>query len=149
MKTLLVVAVVLALGVLAKAETLAERAANLIASADSAGIRGEMDKKEKELVVRDSKWIHEFSEAIAKSEISKSVACMCAGWRTVTFYKDGEFVVSVAAIHGNQLRIYSKNDGGDFPIDEAQWKVVKALLDAKKEANQTSEPTAPSGRGSP
>lgn len=146
MRTLLVFAIVSVLGPLANAETLAERAASLVASADSAGIRGEMDKKEKEVVVRDSKWIREVSEAIGKSGISGSVACMCIGWRTVTFYKNGEFVVSVAAIHGNQLRIYSKKGGGDFPIDEAQWKTVKALLDVQKEANQASEPTAPSGR---
>ena len=149
MKTLLVFAFIGSLVPLARAETLAERAASLVARADSAGIRGESEKKEKEIVVRDSKWIRDVSEVIAKSGISESVVCFCAGWRTITFYKNGEFVVSIAAIHGNQLRIYSKEDSGDFPIDEARWKAVKAVLDMHKEANQAPEPTAPSGRGSP
>jgi hypothetical protein len=149
MKTLLVFVAISVLAPLAKAETLAERAASLVARADSAGIRGESEKKEKEIVVRDSKWIRDVSEVIAKSGISESVTCFCFGWRTITFYKNGEFVVSVAAIHGNQLRIYSNEGSGDFPIDEARWKAVNAVLDRHKEAHQASEPTAPSGRGSP
>jgi uncharacterized protein YceK len=47
MKTLLVFAFIGSLVPLARAETLAERAASLVARADSAGIRGELEKKEK------------------------------------------------------------------------------------------------------
>ena len=51
MKTLLVFALIGSLVPLAKAETLAERAASLVARADSAGIRGELEKKEKEITI--------------------------------------------------------------------------------------------------
>lgn len=136
-----VVVVIALLAPVVCAETLAQRAAALIASADSAGICGEMEKKEKEVVVRDAKWIRDVSEVVGKSDISGSVACFCSGWRTVTFYKKGEFVVSLAAIHGNQLRIFSQKGGGDFPIAEARWNAVKAVLEVHKAANQITEPT--------
>jgi hypothetical protein len=132
----------------ASANRLIERAATLIASADSAGIAGEMDKKEKEIVVRDSKWIRDVSEVVAKSGISDRVACFCIGWRTARFYKNGEFVIAVAAIHGNQLRISSNQESGDFPIDEARWNAVKAVLAAKNAADPDLEPAVPSGPGS-
>jgi hypothetical protein len=47
MKTLLVFAFIGSLVPLARAETLAERAASLVARADSAGIRGELEKKKR------------------------------------------------------------------------------------------------------
>ncbi|MFA5057457.1 MAG: hypothetical protein WC485_05045 [Opitutaceae bacterium] len=112
----------------------AKRIATLIASADSAGIRDEMKKQEEDVIVRDAKWIHRVSEAVAATAISRKVICLCCGWRTAHFYRNGLQVVSVATIHGNQLRIYWEGGGGDFPVAESSWKAVEAALAIPKEA---------------
>jgi hypothetical protein len=115
----------------------AKRIATLIASANSAGIRDEMKKQEEDMIVRDAKWIHSVSEAVAATVISRKECCLCCGWRTAHFYRNGQQVISIAAIHGNALRIYwGDGGGGDFPVDGASWQAVKAALMLPNEANQ-------------
>jgi hypothetical protein len=118
----------------------ASRIAALIAGSDQARIRGETEKGD-EIVVRDLEWIRKVSEAIATVPLSGSTSCFCIGWRTAYFQKNGQFVVSVAAIHGNQLRIHWKDEGGDYPIDEASWKAVQQALELPVKAGQPPEPT--------
>ena len=125
----------------------AKRIATLISSADSAGIRDEMKKQEEDVIVRDAKWIHCVSEAVAATAISEKVSCLCCGWRTAHFYRNGHQIISVAAIHGNQLRIYWEGGGGDFPVDEANWKTIVTALEIPTEANQCPEGTP--GESSP
>lgn len=109
---------------------LGRRVAEVIASADSAGIRRDMSKKEEEVLIRDAAWIRRIGECVGEAPVSKPVQCMCIGWTTAYFYKEGELVASVAAIHGHQIRIHSKVARGDFPIDEKSWKAVEAALQA-------------------
>ena len=125
----------------------AARIASLIASADSVRIRGELEKKEDENVVRDLSWIQQVSEVIATTPLSESVACLCIGWNTVYFYKGEQLLVSVAAIHGNQLRIHCDGDSGDYPITEAQWSAVKAVLDRRMKAPTAPAEPKPAGKG--
>ena len=117
------------------------RVAALIASADHVGFRGEDEKKSKETVLRDQEWIRRVSDAVAKVSMTSRVSCFCSGWRTAYFYKGDERVVSLAAIHGNQLRIYWKDSGGDFPIDEAQWKTVSAALESPQRYSSSKSAT--------
>lgn len=118
------------------------RVAALIASADHVGFRGEDEKKNKEEVLRDPEWIQRVSEAVAKVSVTSRVSCLCSGWRTAYFYKGDEWVVSLAAIHGNQLRIYWKESGGDFPIEAAQWKMVSAALESAQNPTPSKSSTA-------
>lgn len=131
---------------MASANRSAERVAALIAGADHAGIHGEIaDLGEEETsVIRDPKWIHQVSEVMRTTPIAHPTTCMCTGWRTAYFYRNGEVVVSLAAIHGNQLRIHSKDVSGDFPIDEVRWALVSAALEFPK---NPPHPLNPPGGG--
>lgn len=122
-------------------KTNAAHVAALIASADQVGIRGNMEKQAAEVVVRDSNWIRQVSKALAAASLPRSVHCFCTGWRTAYFYKDGQVVVSVAAIHGNQLRVHWTGGGGDYPIAEDQWQAVKSALEYPVAAPAAPEPT--------
>jgi hypothetical protein len=107
----------------------AARVAALIASSDEARVRGEIEKQPAEVTVRDAEWIRQVSVAFAARSLPRSTHCFCIGWRTTYFYKGGQLVVSIAAIHGNQLRIHWPGGGGDYPIDEAHWQAVKQALE--------------------
>jgi len=109
--------------------TNAARVAALIASADEVSIRGQGNETKGEVIVRDPKWIRQVSEAIAVTRLPHSGHCFCTGWRTAYFRKNGEQVISMAAIHGNQLRIGWDEGGGDYEIGEADWKAVKQALE--------------------
>lgn len=109
--------------------TNAAQVAALVASADEVSIRGEGKETKGEMIVRDPQWIHQVSEAIAATRLPHSGHCFCTGWRTAYFSKNGEQVISVAAIHGNQLRIHWDEGGGDYEISEADWKAVKRALE--------------------
>ena len=122
------------------------RVAALIASADHVGFRGEDEKKNKEVIFRDPEWIRRLSEAVANVSVTSRVSCLCSGWRTAYFYKGDERVVSLAAIHGNQLRIYWKESGGDFPIDAAQWKMVSTALKSAQSFTPSKSSTASESR---
>jgi hypothetical protein len=130
-------------------EKMSGRIAALIAKADRAGIHSEMEAQQAEVVVSDPQWIRKIGEVIAGVRFTKMVSCLCTGWRTAYFYKDGHVLVSVAAIHGNQLRIqwtdgsgdYWTGGGGDFPVAEQGWKAVSAALQFPSEASRAGEPT--------
>jgi hypothetical protein len=104
------------------------RIAALIRGSEMAGIRNEMGKPSDEIKVQDAEWIQQVSEAVADTSLSKSVRCFCIGWRTAYFYKDGQVTASVAAIHGNQLRLRWGDETGDYPINETEWKAVEQAL---------------------
>jgi hypothetical protein len=130
-------------------EKMPGRIAALIAKADRAGIRGEIEPEQAELAVPDPQWMRKIGEVIAGVRFTRAVSCMCTGWRTAYFYKDGHVLVSVAAIHGNQLRVlwtdgsgdYWTGGGGDFPIAEQDWKAVSAALQFSPETDHAREPT--------
>jgi len=109
--------------------TNAARIAALIAGCDEVRIRGELQEKTDGFVVRDPGWIKHVSETIAATSLPRTVSCLCEGWRTAYFMKNGKQVVSMAAIHGNQLRIHWDEGGGDYEIGEADWKAVKEALE--------------------
>jgi hypothetical protein len=121
-------------------KTNAARVAALIASADQAEIRGEIEKAGDKVVVRDPSWIRQVGEAVAAASLSRTVSCLCIGWRTAYFYKDGQMVLRLAAIHGNQLRVFWTGGGGDYPIAEDQWQAVKAALEYHVAAPAAPEP---------
>lgn len=122
----------------------AEQIASLIASADHVDIRGENAdlEKEKTIVVRDPKWIRQVSEVMRTTPIAHPTACLCTGWRTAYFYRNGELAVSLAAIHGNQLRIFSKGASGDFPVDQVRWSLMNSALEFPKNPEQPVNPPA-------
>lgn len=118
---------------LCKASPESEYVASLIAQADRVEITLSNPLANETLSVVDKDWILSVSKAVEKAPLAGKVSCLCTGWRTATFYKAKQMLVSVAAIHGNQLRIYWTNGGGDYAIDEASWKKVKEALKAPKE----------------
>ncbi len=131
-----------------RAESFAEHISVLVASADGFVIRREMSPKEREAVIREGKWmrdanwIRHVSDVIARTPLAEMNHCMCEGWTTAYFYRKNEMIVSIAAIHGNQVRIYTEKGGGDIPVDEAAWKAVKLALEPPKEVKQTEEAEA-------
>lgn len=106
--------------------------AELIRSADVARVRGEMEAESAGVVVRDIGWIRRLSHALTEVRLGEPVGCLCSGWQTAYFYREGKFLASIAAIHGNQLRIFWTGGGGDYPIDEASWRAVKAALEYRE-----------------
>lgn len=121
--------------------TNAARVAALIASADEVSMRGEGAETKGAVIVRDPKWIQQVSAALAATHLPRSGSCFCVGWRTAYFQREGQFVVSIAAIHGNQLRIRWGEGGGDYEISEADWNVVKQVLEIPATANPPPVPT--------
>ena len=121
-----------------------QRVAEAIASADLAQVRGESDKGPG-VVIRNREWIRQIGNAIRGTLRLRSDQCLCAGWRTVYFYRDGRLVASVAAIHGNQLRVHSPAASGDYPVRPEQWQRVQAALELPKLAATESgeEPALP------
>lgn len=102
--------------------------AEIVATADSARVRGEMEPESAGVLIRDTAWIKTVSDALARGPLGRRGSCLCSGWQTAYFYRDGKLVASMAAIHENQLRIAWSDGSGDFPIDEARWASVKAAL---------------------
>jgi hypothetical protein len=131
-------------------EKMGGRISALIAKADRVGIHGEAETERAEIAVPDPLWRQRVGQAVAGVRFTNTVSCMCTGWRTAYFYKDGHVLVSVAAIHGNQLRIqwtdgsgdYWTGGGGDFPIDEPDWKAVSAALQFSPETGHAKESAA-------
>jgi hypothetical protein len=120
----------------------AAHVAALIAGSDEVHIRGEGAKETEGIVLRDSNWIQHVSQVIAATSLPHSGSCFCIGWRTAYFQQKGRLVISVAAIHGNQLRIYADGVGGDYKTSEADWKAVKQALEIPASAGGPAE-TAP------
>lgn len=114
-------------------KNLPARVAALIVASDRVAMRGEDESKLKETTLSDSDWIRRFGELLGQSSISKDTSCLCAGWLTAYFYKGGEMVISIAAIHGHQLRMHWKNGGGDFTIDAQHWDALSAELESAKQ----------------
>ena len=115
--------------------TNAARVAAWVASADEVSIRGEGKETKGEVIVRDLEWIQQVSAALAATRLPRSNHCFCTGWRTAYFQQKGQFVISVAAIHGNQLRIHSEEASGDYEINEADWEAIKQALEIPVAAN--------------
>lgn len=109
--------------------TSAGRVASLIESADHVIIRQDLNPKdEKTVVISDAAWIRNVGVAMAAAQLGRSVHCLCIGYRTAYFYVGDKLVASVAAIHGNQLRLSWSGGGGDYPIGEANWETIAAAL---------------------
>lgn len=107
---------------------LAFESAALIATADFARIGDEAGPTVRDVPVRDARWIRTVAEAMAEAPLIRSDHCFCLGWKTTRFYRRGEFVMSLAAIHGNQLRITTEHGSGDFPVEAAHWQRVSDAL---------------------
>ena len=127
----------------------AARVAAMIAECDQAEIGSEQTKDEGAVVVHDHAWIKNVSEIIAAGKLPVSRACFCTGWRTAKFTKNGAFLVSLAAIHGNQLRIHWLEGGGDYKVEAAYWEAVTKALEYPAGANHPAEPVSPGRAGSP
>jgi hypothetical protein len=105
-----------------------QRSQELVLSADKVMIRGEDDKTGSGIIVTDRAWIERVGKTLGRIRLVETVQCMCEGWKTAYFYKDGVQVYSMAPIHDHQLRLYSNRGGGDFPVSESDWKMVSDLL---------------------
>lgn len=106
--------------------TFAARVAAAVATADAVAVGTELSPSSSARAIADPAWQHRLSTAL----LDRPFVCLCAGWRTVSFYRNGALVVSVAAIHGHQLRIRLAGGGGDYPVDAATWDEVNTLLRA-------------------
>ena len=109
-----------------------KRSIELISSADYVIIRRETDRAASGALIVDKNVIGKFAEAISKTQLTGSHQCFCTGWLTAYFYKDGKVVYSIAAIHGNQIRVYSEQSGGDFTVEAAQWNAMHDLIELTK-----------------
>ncbi len=123
-----------------------QRSEELVLSADKVVIRSELDKSDRGIVVTDRAWIERFAKTLGQTPLTKPHACFCCGWTTAFFYKDGVLAIRVAAIHGNQLRVYrfSLGDDGDFSVDQEHWNAISQLI-REKGANQSVDSTRSAG----
>ena len=114
----------------AKADNFA-RVQELLSAANRAVISGCGDPLV--LTITDQDWIHRMKAAMGRIPLGDSDHDLSIGWRTADFYHDNEFLISIAAIHGNLLRLLSSRGGGDFPVEPAQWQTIDTLLKEKGE----------------
>lgn len=124
----------------------ARRAAELVRMADKVVICGELEPESAELIVQDRPWLENLVTALSGTSFGGADACLCTGWKTAYFYKNGTQIFSLAAIHGHQLRAFSTRGGGDFVVDEQHWKIISDLIHAKLPAET---PAAPASKDAP
>jgi hypothetical protein len=112
-----------------RASLSSKRSEELILSADYVVIRGDMERVASGALVDDRSAIESFARVLSTTPLNEAHCCFCCGWSTAYFYKKGEMVYSIAAIHGNQLRVYSLQGGGDFTVDEVHWNAVHDMIE--------------------
>ena len=120
-----------------------KRFEELISSSEYVIIRGDMDRVASGALVDDKGLIELFAHVMASTPLSGAHCCLCSGWSTAYFYKKGEIVCSIAAIHGNQLRVYSPQGGCDFTVDEAHWNAVHDLIEKVRQSAPLTMPKPP------
>ncbi len=118
----------------------ARRTAELVRMADKVVIRGELEPETASIAIADRSWVESLATALSGTSFDGADACLCAGWKTVYFYKNGTQIFSLAAIHGHQLRAFSTKGGGDFVVDEQHWKQISDLIHAKVPATPPTTP---------
>lgn len=121
------------------------RARELILTADKVVMYGEMEKIDVGKVTIDKDWIGRFANRLAQIPLTRTDQVLGIGYMTAHFLKNNEEVLSVAPISPRYLRIYSKKGGGDFVVDEDDYKQVRALISEKTKTNQSPDPALASG----
>jgi hypothetical protein len=104
-------------------------------AADRVVVRSDIEKDAAGAVVTDADWTRRLGLEVGKATLTEPAACFCSGWRTAFFYRADKLLISVAPIHGDQLRVHVDDGGGDFTIKEATWKAIEALLAEKARKN--------------
>lgn len=129
----------------------ARRTAELIRMADKAVILGELEPETASIAVADRAWMERLATTLSTTSFADAGACLCIGWKTVYFYKNGKQIFSLAAIHDHQLRAFSTIGGGDFVVDEQHWKLISDLIHEKIPAAPPAAPAPknPTGPSSP
>jgi hypothetical protein len=102
-------------------------AASLIGGADRVWVARETER-EPGAVWADRAWIRRFAAAIEQAQLGRGTNCFCIGYRWAQFERAGQPLVWVSAIHGNQLRIYVRDGGGDYKVSSETWQQVNGLL---------------------
>jgi len=102
-----------------------------------------MDRVASGALINDRGLIGLFAHVLAMTPLCEVHQCFCSGWTTANFYKSGELVYSLAAIHGNQIRAYSQQGGGDFTVDDARWNVVHDLIEKAQKSAPLTMPIKP------
>lgn len=102
----------------------------MVLSADKVVFRQEMGNAVAggEPFVTNRAWIERVGKALGQTPLLQSNQCFCIGWNTSFFYREGKQVYSLAAIHGNQLRLGSLDGTADYTVDEKHWKAIADLL---------------------
>jgi hypothetical protein len=103
-------------------------------------IRGELEHSGEGVVVLDRAWIERVAKTLGQTYFSETDHVFGIGFGTAYFYSKGVIVLSIATIPGNTLRAYSQKGGGDFPIDEKQWKKLADLLREKQPPGKPPQP---------
>jgi hypothetical protein len=107
------------------------RAEELALSADKVEIRGELEAREKGVIVTDRDWIKRFGTALGLTRLVENTHVLAIGFETAYFYRRGEQVLSVAPLgQWPYLRAYSQKAGADFKVDELTLKVIKGFAPA-------------------
>ena len=106
----------------------AARVAALVAQAEQASIRGELAPEKDAVIIRDAGWIKRVSETIAAATLPHSDHVFSLGHRTAYFYRDGQLLVSIAAIGENQVRVRWPEGGGDYAVDGESYRAMERAL---------------------
>ena len=106
----------------------AHKIAAMIETADRIGLRLEAEKPDKEISIYDKARIRNFAGILSTTIFGRKEHCLCTGWRTARFYRNNQELLRIAAIHGNQLRLYWSEGGGDFSVSESDWKAVHSAM---------------------
>jgi hypothetical protein len=103
-----------------------DRIQELLAQANRAVVSGVPDFPN--LAIEDPKWVARLRAAFRETALGDGDHDFSEGWMTVTFFKDQDWLIMIAAIHGNLLRMQSHRGGADFPVDPARWKIIHDIL---------------------
>jgi hypothetical protein len=131
------------------AENPPEKAARLIRAADKVVFKEKRHSEKFEVTVEDRAWSEQLAAIVEKATMGRPTLYFMDGGRTVEFYKDGRFLVSVNAMPENCLRMFSATGGGDFPTSQKEYDAIAKLINDKVQAARIEPGATPSTAASP
>lgn len=108
----------------------AQQAKDLALSSDTVEIRKDADPAFSGLVIKNRGWIARFAATLGQVaflgvDLGSRIR---VGWETAYFYRNGKPVLSVAAISDHELRVLSRQGGGDFVVSERRWNAIDYII---------------------
>lgn len=113
--------------------------------ADSVTIEFYSPSGKEEVTFTDIFWIERLAGALGFSTYKPQSHCLCVSYPTIRFVREKEVIGTLSVHHGEKLRAYAGEVSGDFLVGTKTGKAIVDLANEKRRANQSPQPTRPTG----